>query len=201
MNKQITKLSVVSLVVAGSTLIMTSAIADNGMYQGGMYGNASGHPPYTPNTTTNTPTAPIAPPSQGQYHYRTQNPTSYHPYNNRHHGQYNQTRYVNPPPVINGRPQYNYRNAYPARPVYVYDRARDYRYGYLSRPQWYGRMHSHEYRVLHRDGRDFYYLEPAVYSTGVIVGRPQPGVVLMQYPDRTLEIIEATRLILDVIAR
>ena len=66
-------------------------------------------------------------------------------------------------------------------------------------PGWAKKLDDRYYTTLVRNGQTSYVLVPSVYSRATILERPRAGVVRVQVDNHILDILEATRAILNVL--
>lgn len=66
-------------------------------------------------------------------------------------------------------------------------------------PGWAKKLDSRYYSVNQYNGRNVYVLNSDAYRNATILSRPRPGEVRVRVDNRVLDIIEATRVILNVL--
>ena len=65
-------------------------------------------------------------------------------------------------------------------------------------PGWTKKLDQRYYSTQYRNGRYVYVINPDAYQRATVISRPRSGVVQIRLDNCTLEIIEATRAILNV---
>lgn len=66
-------------------------------------------------------------------------------------------------------------------------------------PGWVNKISKDDYSVITQDGRQVIILDKDVYDRATLLSRPRDGVVQVKLDNRTLEIVEATRAVLNVL--